>query len=91
MGAKGKNFHADVAIRMGYEKEIDEIQDLYLEGKKAEAAAKLPFALIDELSLIGSQERIADTLEKWRESIVTTLLVAGDQNTVRLAAELVLG
>lgn len=91
MGAKGKNFHADVAIRMGYEREIDEIQDLYLAGRKDEAAAKLPFELIDELSLIGSKERIADTLEKWRESIVTTLLVAGDQNTVRAAAELVLG
>lgn len=91
MGAKGKNFHADVAIRMGYEREIDEIQDLYLDGKKQEAAAKLPFELIDELSLIGPKERISDTLEKWRESIVTTLLVAGDENTVRTAAELVLG
>jgi len=91
MGAKGKNFHADVPIRMGYEREIAEIQDLYLAGKKSEAAALLPFELIDQLSLIGSKERIADTLEKWRESIVTTLLVAGDQNTVRTAAELVLG
>jgi F420-dependent oxidoreductase-like protein len=91
MGAKGKNFHADVAIRMGYEREIDEIQDLYLAGKKDEAAAALPFKLIDELSLIGPKDRIADTLEKWRESIVTTLLIAGDDNTVRTAAELVLG
>lgn len=91
MGAKGKNFHADVAIRMGYESLVDELQDLYLSGKKNEAAALLPFELIDELSLIGPRERIADTLEKWRESIVTTLLIAGDDNTVRTAAELVLG
>lgn len=91
MGAKGKNFHADVAIRMGYESLVDELQDLYLSGKKNEAAALLPFELIDELSLIGPRERISDTLEKWRESIVTTLLIAGDDATVRTAAELVLG
>ncbi len=91
MGAKGKNFHADVAIRMGYEREIDEIQDLYLGGDKAAAAAKLPASLIDELSLVGPPDKIRHDLEKWRDSIVTTLLVAGDQATVRTAAELVLG
>lgn len=91
MGAKGKNFHADVAIRMGYEAEIAEIQDLYLDGKKNEAAAKIPAKLIDELSLVGPREKIRDDLAKWRESIVTTLLVAGDRATVRTAAELVLG
>lgn len=91
MGAKGKNFHADVPIRMGYEKQIDQIQDLYLDGKKDQAAALLPFELIDELSLIGPKDRIADQLDMWRESIVTTLLIAGDDNTVRTAAELVLG
>ncbi|MBI5311234.1 MAG: LLM class F420-dependent oxidoreductase, partial [Actinobacteria bacterium] len=78
-------------IRMGYEKEIEEIQDLYLAGKKDEAASKLPTKLIEELSLIGPREKIRDDLEKWRESIVTTLLVAGDDATVRAAAELVLG
>jgi F420-dependent oxidoreductase-like protein len=91
MGAKGKNFHADVPIRMGYEKEISEIQDLYLEGKKNEAAAKIPTKLIEEISLVGPKEKIRDDLEKWRESIVTTLLIAGDRDTVRTAAELVLG
>ncbi len=91
MGAKGKNFHADVAIRMGYEREIEEIQDLYLSGKKDEAAARLPFELIDELSLVGPEDKIRHDLEKWRDSIVTTLLVAGDTATVRTAAELVLG
>lgn len=91
MGAKGKNFHADVAIRMGYEKEIGEIQDLYLDGKKDEAAAKIPTKLIEEISLVGPPEKIRHDLEKWRDSIVTTLLVAGDRATVRAAAELVLG
>jgi F420-dependent oxidoreductase-like protein len=91
MGAKAVNFHANVAIRMGYEREVDEIQDLYLGGKKEEAAAKVPRKLIDEMSLVGSRGKIRDDLEKWRESIVTTLLVSGDAATLRGAAELVLG
>jgi F420-dependent oxidoreductase-like protein len=91
MGAKGANFHANVPIRMGYEKEIAEIQDLYLDGKKDQAGARIPTALIEELSLIGPREKIRDDLAKWRESIVTTLLISGDAATLRSAAELVLG
>ncbi len=68
-----------------------EIQDLYLAGKKDEAGAKIPRALIEELSLIGTSEKIREDLEKWRESIVTTLLISGDAATLRAAAELVLG
>jgi F420-dependent oxidoreductase-like protein len=91
MGAKGANFHANVPIRMGYEKEVAEIQDLYLSGKKDEAGAKIPTALIEQLSLIGPPEKIRDDLAAWRESVVTTLLISGDVNTIRTAAELVLG
>jgi F420-dependent oxidoreductase-like protein len=91
MGAKNMNFHANVPIRMGYEREVREIQDLYLSGKKDEAGAKIPRKLIEEMSLVGPREKIRDDLEKWRESIVTTLLVSGDRDTVRTAAELVLG
>jgi F420-dependent oxidoreductase-like protein len=90
MGAKGTNFHANVAIRMGYESEIAEIQELYLGGKKDEAGAKIPRGLIEEMSLVGPREKIRDDLAKWRESIVTTLLVSGDATTLREAAELVL-
>jgi F420-dependent oxidoreductase-like protein len=91
MGAKGRNFHANVPIRMGHGEMIERVQDLYLGGKKDEAAAAIPASLIEELSLVGPREKIPDDLEKWRESIVTTLLVAGDAATVRTAAELVLG
>src|SRR5437879_1318032 len=91
MGAKGANFHANVPIRMGYEKEVAEIQDLYLSGKKDEAGAKIPTALIEQLSLIGPPEKIRDDLAAWRESVVTTLLISGDVDTIRTAAELVLG
>jgi F420-dependent oxidoreductase-like protein len=91
MGAKGTNFHANVAIRMGYEGEVAEITDLYLAGKKDEAAAKVPTELVEKLSLIGPADKIRHDLDAWRESIVTTLLVQGDADTVRAAAEIVLG
>jgi F420-dependent oxidoreductase-like protein len=91
MGAKGTNFHANVAIRMGYEAEVEEIAELYLEGKKDEAGTKVPRKLIEDMSLIGPKDKIRDDLERWRESIVTTLLLSGDAATLRAAAELVLG
>jgi F420-dependent oxidoreductase-like protein len=91
MGAKGKNFHANVAIRMGYEAEVEQIAEAYLDGRKDEAAAKVPRKLIEDMSLIGPREKIRDDLEKWRESIVGTLLISGDAATLRAAAELVLG
>jgi len=91
MGARGTNFHANVAIRMGYEQEVAKIQELYLDGHKDEAAAAVPAKLIEQLTLIGPKEKIRDDLAAWRESIVTTLLVGGDPATLRAAAELVLG
>ena len=90
MGAKGANFHANVPARMGYEDEIREIQDLYLDGKKDEAAAKIPAELIEKMSLVGPKDKIRDDLDAWRESIVTTMLISGDADTLRTAAELVL-
>lgn len=90
MGAKGANFHYDVAVRLGYEAEAKRCQDLYLDGKKNEAAAALPTALVEEVALIGPEDKIRDDLEAWRESIVTTLLVSGDAAMVRRIADLVL-
>ncbi|HZU39774.1 MAG TPA: LLM class F420-dependent oxidoreductase [Solirubrobacteraceae bacterium] len=91
MGAKTANFHANVPMRMGYEDEVRKIQELYLGGHKDEAAAAVPTKLIEQLTLIGSPERIRDGLEAWRESSVTTLLIGGDPAMLRTAAELVLG
>jgi F420-dependent oxidoreductase-like protein len=91
MGARGTNFHANVAIRMGYESEVAKIQELYLGGHKDEAAAAVPTELIEQLTLIGPAEKIRHDLEAWRESLVTTLLIGGDAATLRAAAELVLG
>jgi F420-dependent oxidoreductase-like protein len=92
MGAKGgKNFHANVAIRMGYESDIVAIQDLYLEGKKDEAAARIPSELIQQMSLLGPADKIRHDLEAWKDSFVTTLLIQGDEAMLRQAAEIVLG
>jgi F420-dependent oxidoreductase-like protein len=91
MGARGTNFHADVAIRMGYEAEVATIQGLYLSGHKDEAAAAIPAKLLEQLTLIGPPEKIRHDLEVWRDSIVTTLLIGGDPAALRQAAEIVLG
>jgi len=91
MGAKGKNFYHDLAHRYGYGEAADRIQDLYLAGHKMEAMRAIPDELVDEVSLVGSRERIADRLDVWKESEVTTLIAATtDLPTVRTLAELVL-
>jgi F420-dependent oxidoreductase-like protein len=91
MGARGTNFHANVAIRMGYEAEVAKVQELYLAGHKDQAAAAIPTRLVEQLTLIGPPDKIRHDLEAWRDSIVTTLLVGGDPATLRTVAEIVLG
>jgi F420-dependent oxidoreductase-like protein len=91
MGARGKNFYNDLACRYGYEGVAAEIQDLYLSGKKAEAIALVPDDLVDDTCLVGPRERIAERLEVWKESPVSTLVVTATQpEALRLMAELVL-
>ena len=84
------NFHFDVFARMGYEAEASKIQELYLEGRKDEAAAAVPTTLIEDTALIGPKEKIRDDLEGWKESIATTLLVSGSPDTLQTMAELML-
>jgi len=91
MGARSMNFHHQVIVRMGYELVAKKIQDLYLDGKKDEAAAAVPTKLVEELALIGPADKIRQDLEAWRESPVTTILIAGPTERLRQAAELVLG
>jgi F420-dependent oxidoreductase-like protein len=91
MGARGKNFYNDLACRYGYEEAAGKIQDLYLTGRKAEAMAAIPDALIDEVALCGPKERIKDLVAMWREAGVKTLICGtSDVNAVRVMAELVL-
>ena len=68
MGAKNKNFYHDYATRLGYGDAADQIQELYLSGKKPEAEALVPNELLDEVSLIGPRERIIERLGPWKEA-----------------------
>jgi F420-dependent oxidoreductase-like protein len=91
MGARGANFYNALVRRYGYEQEAARIQELYLDGKQREAIAAVPDALVDEVSLVGPRERIAERLDAWRDSGATTLLVAThDPVALRTMAELVL-
>jgi F420-dependent oxidoreductase-like protein len=90
MGARGKNFYNDVARRYGYEEAAKTIQDLYLSGRKAEAEAAVPDALVDEVALCGPRERIRERLTEWKNAGITTIQVAGNTDAVRLMAELLL-
>jgi F420-dependent oxidoreductase-like protein len=89
MGARGKNFYNELACRYGFDEAAKKIQDLYLDGKKAEATAAVPDQLADEVSLVGPKERIRDRLAAWRESPVTTMICGfGQPEALRLMAEL---
>ena len=91
MGARSKNFYNDFAIRLGYGAEAAKIQDLYLSGKKNEAAAMVPDKLVDETALIGDKARIRERLQAWEASPVKTLLIRADQpEALRTLAELAL-
>jgi F420-dependent oxidoreductase-like protein len=89
MGARGKNFYNDLACRYGYEEAAARIQELYLSGKKNEAIAAVPDALVDEVALCGPRERIRDRLGAWKEAGVTTLICgAHSLESVRAMAEI---
>jgi F420-dependent oxidoreductase-like protein len=91
MGARGRNFYFDLACRYGYEADALRIQAHYLGGRRPEAEAAVPDALVDEVALCGPAERIRERLALWREAGVTTLICAtGQAEAIRLMAELVL-
>ena len=92
MGAKGKNFYNDLAVRYGYAKEAEIIQDLYLAGKKQEAAAAVPDDLVRAVSLIGPEGYVRERVAAFAESGVTTLsvtpLAADSAGRIRLIEQL---
>lgn len=81
MGPKGHNFYTDYAGRMGYKEEAEQIQTLYLGGKKVEATAAVPDRLVDECALVGPAGRIRERLGAWqaaaRRGDIGSLLVGG--------------
>jgi alkanesulfonate monooxygenase SsuD/methylene tetrahydromethanopterin reductase-like flavin-dependent oxidoreductase (luciferase family) len=73
MGARDRNFYNQLAIRYGYADAAKEIQDLYLDGKKAEAAAKVPHEFLELSNLVGSEGYVKDRLAAYQDAGVTVL------------------
>ncbi len=88
MGAKGANFHFEVFARMGYEDVATKVQELYLEGKKKEAAALIPLEMVEDVALVGPLDKIKGELPKWKETAVTTFLVGGPAAFLQMYADL---
>ena len=92
MGAKDMNFHKNVFARMGYEREAEQVQDLFFEGKRDEAIAAVPRQMVADISLVGTREQIRDELAMWEEAGVTTIVVgARSLEEMRTVAEVILG
>jgi F420-dependent oxidoreductase-like protein len=76
MGSRKKNFYNELVRRYGFEEAAEEVQNLYLDGKKEEAAAALPDELIDATTLVGPPGKIAERLAVYRDAGVGTLMVS---------------
>ena len=96
MGARSKNFYNDYAKRLGYEAQALRVQEAFLAGRKTGAVAAVPDALVDEIALVGSSDRIRDRLQAWKEAgkrrHVHSMLLGGstDPEALRVIAEAVL-
>jgi len=75
MGARGRNFYNDLARRYGFEAEAVKIQDLYLDGKKDEAAAAVPDGLLEAATICGPEGYVRDRLAAYKEAGITSLNV----------------
>jgi F420-dependent oxidoreductase-like protein len=88
MGAKEQNFHKNVFDRMGYDTISDEVQELFLAGKRDEATALIPDELADEMHIVGDAGYVKERVAAWEETGVTTLLLSlRSPDEVRLIAE----
>ncbi|WP_226356777.1 LLM class F420-dependent oxidoreductase [Pseudonocardia sp. ICBG601] len=86
MGARDTNFHRDVFARLGHEAACERIQDLFLEGRREEAAAAVPTAMVEDTALIGPPAKVREELCRWEETVVDTLIVrAGPRGLARIA------
>lgn len=88
MGAKSYNLHKDHVSRMGFGDAAEEIQSLFMSGKRLQAIAAVPEELVDEIALCGPKARIRERLQAWKDSPVTQINVGStDINTLRFLAE----
>jgi F420-dependent oxidoreductase-like protein len=95
MGARDKNFYNEYASKLGHEGAAKQIQDLYLAGKKLEAAALVPDQLVDDIALVGPEDRIRDHAQRWiaagkKHHVGTMVLGTSQPEALQLMAELML-
>ena len=95
MGARDKNFYNDYAKKLGFEAAAVEIQNLFLSGKRAEAVAAVPDALVDAVALVGPKERIVERLSVWKEAaakghLATLVARRPSREAIHILAEAVL-
>jgi F420-dependent oxidoreductase-like protein len=76
MGSRERNFYNTLVQRYGFSDAAREVQDLYLDGKKNEAAAAVPAELIDMITLAGPRDRVRERLDVYRDAGVGTLIVS---------------
>jgi F420-dependent oxidoreductase-like protein len=88
MGARSLNYHHEVFARMGYEAEARLIRDRYLAGDKKGAIAAVPTAMVEDVALIGPWAKIADELQRWRQTVLTTFTVSTGLQHLDKAVEL---
>jgi len=89
MGSKKQNFYKDYLSLVGFEEACENVQNLFLDGKRNEAIAAVPDEMVDALYLVGSKDRIRDRFQRWKDSPVGTMMVGSqDMDTLRFMAEL---
>jgi len=91
MGARTRNFHNEVFVRMGYEAQASAIQQAYLAGDKKGAIAAVPTRMVEDVALIGPWAKITEELASWRQTVLTTLLVNCDLRHLEKVLDLVRG
>jgi F420-dependent oxidoreductase-like protein len=89
MGARQLNFHYEVFARMGYEAAASAIQQAYLAGDKKSAIAAVPTRMVEDVALIGPWAKISEELARWRQTVLTTLLVNCDPRQLDRVLDLV--
>jgi hypothetical protein len=89
MGARSLNFHHEVFVRMGYEAHARTIRDFYLAGDKKSAIAAVPTKLVEDVALIGPWAKIADEIQRWNQTVLTTFSVNCDPAHLEKLADLV--
>jgi F420-dependent oxidoreductase-like protein len=88
MGARGANFHHDVFVRMGHGAVAERVQELYLGGRKEEAAAAVPTEVVEQIALIGPVGKVRRDLDRWEATVVDEIAIQGLPDDVAAVASL---